>query len=290
MTHHARLNLIMLATIVGVVVFLYFKPQIQDVQAYPVSSATVEAVQTLRIIRQQKEIVLKQQDHRWHLIKPVRARADEKKVKEILEVLTANSNQRFSATDLGRFGLDRPNVQLYFDSEYLGFGGFAPITNQQYVVTSEYVYSISPRYVLALPLSASDLISPQLLASNEIPVKLELNQLTVEFKNGNWSNIIQNSEKILDAEMIEHWAHLWQTAYARELTLEQKLDDDLVEVDYIKISLQDGQRIDLRVLQSKTEVVFLRVNDGIGYHFPIDVGRQLFDPYAIKLGQIVPKS
>lgn len=287
MTHPARLNLIMLATIVGLVVLLYFKPQIQDVQQYPISSAVMEGVQTVRIIRQQKEMVLKRLDRRWYLIKPVQAQADENKIKEILEILAANSEQRFPAADLDRFGLDRPGVQLYFDDEYVGFGGFSPVTHQQYVMTNDHVYLIAPRYVLALPLSAGDLISPQLLAPNEVPIRLELNHLAVEFKNGNWNNIIQDPGKTLDAETIEHWVHLWQTAYARELTFEQQLSDDLVDVGDIKISLQNEQKIVLRILQSEAEVVFLRADDGIGYHFSVDVGRQLLDPYAIKLSQIV---
>lgn len=290
MTHPARLNLIMLVTIVGLLVLLYFKPQIQDVQQYPISSAPMEDVQTIRILRQQKEMVLKRLDRRWHLIKPIQAQADENKIKEILGILAANSDQRFPAADVDRFGLDRPSVQLYFDDEYVGFGGFSPVTHQQYVMTNDHVYLIAPRYVLALPLGASDLISPQLLTSNEMPVRLELNHLTVEFKNGNWSNVIQDSGKKLDAEMIEHWLYLWQTAYARELTFEQQLNDDLVEAGDIKISFKNEQKIVLRILQSETEVVFLRANDGIGYHFPVDVGRQLLDPYAVKLSQRVPKS
>ncbi|WP_110341195.1 DUF4340 domain-containing protein [Nitrosomonas sp. Nm84] len=287
MTHPARLNLIMFATIVGLMVFLYSKPQIQGVQEYPISSAVMEDVQTVRIIRQQKEMILKRLDHRWYLIKPVQAQADEEKIKEILKILTATSDQRFPATDLGRFGLDRPGVQLYFDDEYVGFGGFAPVTQQQYVMTNDLVYLVAPRYVLALPLSASDLINPRLLASNEIPMRLELSHLSVEFKNGNWNSIIQDSGQTLDTKTIEHWVHLWQTAYARELTFEQQLSDDLVEVGDIKISLKNEQKIVLRILQSETEVVFLRADGGIGYHFPVDAGRQLLDPYAIKLSQAV---
>lgn len=280
----------MLATIAGVVIFLYFKPHTQGVHEYPISSAAVEAVRVVHIIRQQKEIVLKQLDHRWQLIKPVQAWADEKKIKEVLEILTANSNQRFPVTDLGRFGLDRPHVQVYFDDEYFGFGGFAPITHQQYVMTNDDVYLISPRYALALPRSASDLICPQLLASHEIPVSLELNHLVVVLENGKWRSIIQNSEKALNAKTLEYWVRLWQTAYARKVALEQELSDDLVEVGDIKISLQDEQKIALKILQSETEIVFLRTNEGIGYYFPIDAGRQLLDPYAIKPSQIAPKS
>lgn len=288
MTHHARLNLIMFATVAGLVVFLYFRPQSQDIPEYSISSRSVETVQNLRIIRQQKEIVLEQLDNRWRMIEPVQACADEKKIREILEILTASSHRRFPLTDLEHFGLDQPNVRLYINDEYFGFGGFAPITYQQYVATGDDIYLISPRYALTLPVSASDLINPGLLASHEIPVKFEMNRLIVEFRNGNWNSRVQDSDKALNGEAIEHWVRLWQTVLAKEITLNQELGADFTETDRIKISLQDEQEINLKVLQSESEIVLVRVNEGIGYHFPVDTGRQLIDPYMLTINQILP--
>lgn len=288
MTHHARLNLIMFATVAGLLVFLYFRPQSQDIPEYSISSHPVETVQNLRIIRQQKEIVLEQLDNRWRMIEPVQACADEKKIREILEILTASSHHRFPLTDLERFGLDQPNVRLYINDEYFGFGGFAPITYQQYVATGDDIYLISPRYALTLPVSASDLINPGLLASHQIPVKFEMSRLTVEFKNENWSSRVQDSDKALNGEAIEHWVRLWQTALAQEITLNHELGADFTETDRIKISLQDTQEINLKVLQNESEIVLVRVNEGIGYHFPVDTGRQLIDPYMLTINQILP--
>ena len=280
----------MLATIAGLAVFLYFRPQSPDIHKYPLSTSPVEAVQSLRIVRQQQEIALQQLDNHWYLVKPVQARADERKIAEILEVLTVSSSQRLPLADLERFGLDQPNVQLYLNDEYFGFGGFAPTTNQQYVATSDQVYLISPRYVLALPSSASDLINPQILASNEIPVKFELNHLTVEFQNENWRITVQHSGEALDEETIKHWIQLWQTAHADEQRLEQAIGPDFVETGSIEITLQNKQEINLRILQNKFTLVLLRVNDGFGYQFPIDAGQQLVDPHRIKSNQIVPEN
>jgi hypothetical protein len=280
----------MFATIAGLAVFLYFRPQSPDIHKYPLSTSPVEAVQSLRMVRQQQEIVLQQLDNHWYLVKPVQARADERKIAEILEILTVTSSQRLPLVDLGRFGLDQPNVRLYLNDEYFGFGGFAPTINQQYVVAGDQVYLISPRYVLALPSNASDLINPQLLASDEIPVKFELNHLTVEFQNENWRMTVQHSGEALDEETIKHWIQLWQTAHADELRLEQALGPDFVETGSIEITLKNKQEINLRILQNELTLVLLRVNDGFGYQFPIDAGQQLIDPYRIKSNQIVPEN
>lgn len=277
----------MFATIAGLAVFLYFRPQSPDIHKYPLSTSPVEAVQSLRMVRQQQEIALQQLDNHWYLVKPVQARADEGKIAEILEILTVTSSQRLPLVDLGRFGLDQPNVRLYLNDEYFGFGGFAPTTNQQYVATSDQVYLISPRYVLALPSNASDLINSQLLASDEIPVKFELNHLTVELQNENWRVTMQHSDEVLDEETIKHWIQLWQTAHADELRLEQAIGPDFVETGSIEITLQNKQEINLRILQNEFSVLLLRVNEGFGYQFPIDAGQQLLDPYRIKSNQIL---
>ena len=224
------------------------------------------------------------------MIKPVQARTDEKKVTELLQILTAISHQRFPRVDLERFGLDQPNVQLYLDDEYFGFGGFAPTLQRQYVMTGDHVYLISPRYVLALPSSAEDLISTRLLAFNEIPVSFELNHLTIELQNENWRITTQHSGETVDENILKQWIQLWQSAHAAAVTSGQEFAADFVEKGFIKISLRSGQAINLKILQSEAEIVFLRINEGIGYHFPLDAGLQLLDPHIFKSNQLVPES
>lgn len=289
-THHARLNLIMLATIVGLVAFLYFRPQSQNAQEYPIATHSMEAVQNLRIIRHKNEIVLKRSNDRWDMTEPVQVRGDENKINEVLKILTASSYQRFPLTDLGRFSLNQPNIQLYIDNKYFGFGGFAPTTNQQYVATDDYVYLVSPRYAMTLPVSATDLISPLLIAPHAIPTQFKLNHLTIESQNGHWQRIAQNSEETLNEKAMKHWIQLWRTLRASALTLNQKFGTDFIETDFIHIRLQDAQEINLKVLQNETELVLLLVSEGIGYHFPIDVGRQFLDPHALISNQILPEN
>ncbi|MBP6354317.1 MAG: DUF4340 domain-containing protein [Nitrosomonas sp.] len=290
MTYHARLNLIMVTTLIILVTFLYLRPQSQQPEEYSVSSGTVRSAQNIRIVRQEKEIVLKHLDNGWHIIEPVYAFADESKVLEIMNILSATSQQRFPLADLERFSLERPNMQLYIDNEYFGFGGFAPTTNQQYLATGDYVYLISPRYVITLPLEASDMLNPMLLTPNETPVKFELTDLTVAFQNGKWNSTTQNAEQLPKEDVIKHWIQLWQTTYANKITLEQAFGEDFAEIGHIKISLQNGQEISFKVLQNEAEVVILRINQGISYHIPIEVGQQLLDPNAIHSNQPMPGS
>ncbi|SNX58760.1 protein of unknown function [Nitrosomonas ureae] len=285
MTHHSRLNLIMLITIGGLAIFLYFRPQSAAIQQYPISTTTADAVQSLRILNKHQEIVLKHSNNQWHLREPIEARADEEKIGKILEILMASSYQRLALEDLERFGLDQPYLQLHADNEYFGFGGFSPTTNQQYLATNNFAYLISPRYALALPLTVSDLISPELLVPDEIPVRFEMEQWTAEFQNGEWRISKQYSDDGFGNEILTKWIQLWQTARAEALKLENELDSDWIETGVIRISLQSGKVIDFKILQNKYSLVLLRMAEGIGYQFPAKLGQRLISPRAIVLNQ-----
>lgn len=281
MTHHARLNLIMTATIIVLIVFLYFRPQSSGNTEYPVANELAEAVQDLRIVKQQQEIVLRRQDDQWHLIKPVQIRADNEKVGKILEILQARSQQRFAKADLGRFGLERPHAQLTIGNAYFDFGGFAPTTHQQYVATGDYVYLLAPRFALALPRNASDLINPRLFVAGEIPVKFKLPHGEVALLDGNWHVTPQHAAEALNAETLRHWVQLWQSAHAAELKVAAELGSDFVETGLINIGLQDEKEINLKILQNQSSIVLLRAQEGIGYQFPLEIGRQLLDPNTL---------
>lgn len=289
MTHHARLNLIMAATIAGLMLFLYFRPQSPDSPEYSIASSPAESVQNLRIVKQQQEIVLKQKNGHWHLIKPVQAWADEEKVAKILEVLRAKSRQRLPLADLGRFGLERPHVQLYIDDAYFGFGGFAPTADQQYVAAGDHVYMISPRYALALPRDASDLIDHRLLAPGEIPLMFELPYFKVEFRNERWHMTTQRPDEAIAEETLMPWIQLWKTVHAPELVLPEALGSDFVVAGLMKIGLQNGQQVNLKILQNEVAMVLLRENEGIGYQFSLDAGRRLLNPGPLKLEPVKPE-
>jgi len=278
MTHHARLNLIMVATIGSLLLFLYFKPQSHGNPEYSIASNSAETVQSVHIVRPQQEITLKRLNDHWYLTTPLHARANEEKIRRILEILQAKSQQRFPLTDLGRFGLERPNVLLTVDRSQFVFGGFAPTTNQQYVAAGDHVYLIAPRYALALPGSVNDLIDSRLLASGEIPVKFELPHFAAEFHHPHWRVTLQQSDHAVTDTALKDWIQLWRTASAAELIVVSQLGSDFVATGVVKIGLQDGRQIDLKILHNAVSIVLVRSGEETGYRFPLDTGRHLLDP------------
>ncbi|MEK6708068.1 MAG: DUF4340 domain-containing protein [Pseudomonadota bacterium] len=282
MTSRSLLNLVLFAAVVSLALWVYFKPKPQgDTQEYRVSLLLAENAQSIRVERQGMNIVLQKAGERWHLTQPLQARADEVKVGRILEMLAAASPRRFPATDLERFDLAPPAVRLRIDHESFGFGGLAPITNEQYVASGESVYLLAPRYAAALPRQPADLVSPRLLAENEIPVGFELENLKVVQQDGNWRITPEKPGLTLTQNELNHWVQSWQQAYATGITLSaNELNQATADKQAIKISLRDGKNVQLIIMQQQSELILLRVDAGIRYRFPAESGRRLLDPYT----------
>ena len=280
MTSRSLLNLVLLAAVVGLALWVYFKPKPQgDTEEYRISSLLAENAQSIRVERQGMNIVLQKAGDRWHLTQPLQGGADEIKVGRILEMLAATSPRRFPATDLERFDLAQPAVRLHIDHESFSFGGLAPITNEQYVASGENVYLLAPRYAAALPRQPADLLSPKLLAENEIPVAFELENLKVIQQDGNWRITPQKPGVALTQNEFNHWVQSWQQAYAAGITLGAN-EPETTGKQAIKITLRDGNTVQLLILQQQPEMILLRVDAGIRYRFPAESGKRLLDPYT----------
>ena len=282
MTSRSLLNLTMLAAVASLAVWVYFKPKPQnDPQEYRISSQAAENVQSLRIERQGVEIVLQKTGESWGLLEPIQGRADEIKVGQILEILTATSLRRFPAIDLERFDLLQPAARLYVDKELFSFGGFVPITNEQYVANNGSIHLLAPRYATMLARQPIDLLSPRLFAQGEIPIGFEFEKVKVMEWDDGWRIAPEKPKASLTQNELIHWVQSWQQAYAAGLSLSTEGPSQAVDGKRgVRITLRGGGGIQLVVLQQQPELVLLRVDTGVCYHFPSEIGRRLLDPYA----------
>ena len=282
MTSRSLLNLTMLAAVASLAVWVYFKPKPQnDSQEYRVSSQVAENVQGLRIERQGVEIVLQKIGENWDLLEPIQGRADEIKVGQILEVLTATSPRRFPAIDLERFDLLHPAVRLYIDKDLFSFGGFVPITNEQYVANNGSIHLLAPRYATMLARQPIDLLSPRLFAQGEIPIGFEFEKVKVMEWDDGWRIAPEKPKASLTQNELIHWVQSWQQAYAAGLSLSTERPNQIGDGKQgIKITLRGGGGMQLTILQQQPELVLLRVDTGVRYRFPGEIGRRLLDPYT----------
>lgn len=279
MTHHARLNWIMLSAIIGVLIFLYFRPQSQDSHDYPIITNSVATATTLRIVSKHGEIVLEQRNDHWYITKPLRARPDAEKLEAIEKILTVKSQQRFPLVNLARYGLEPPYLELFVDSKRLAFGGFAPITNQQYVASGDAVYLIAPHFGLVLPQQVDGLIDRRLLATNEVPVGFEWENSTVKRLDDGWRQDVIDARPISNDAVLQQWVRIWQTVIASGL----KINPQNLESSAMKVSLQGGQELIFRVSRTADAIVLQRQDEDIGYQFGVETGQLLLDPSMVRI-------
>ena len=274
----------MLATVVGLVAFLYMNPLSQDTQEYKLSSRSVVDVQSIRIVRQDTVIELKKSANYWYLTEPLYARADPLKVDKVLDVLSAKSNIYFPLVDLDSFGLSNPNMQLVIDRETFNFGGLAPVTNQQYVTTGDNIYLISPRYAVVIPSQFVNFVSPVLLSETELLESIVWVDGSISRQGGEWVFSSKKSEQPLTQDEIKRWIGLWQSAKADSLTPgATTFDDRAIDADdtVITLTVQDEQVIYFKIQPHESDLILLRTDEGINYHFSSDAGKQLLDPHFV---------
>ena len=279
----------MLATVVGLAIFFYLRPGIEKDHEYKVSTLASEAVESIRLVRNEKEIILKQLNSVWHLAEPILARADERKIIELLKVLSASSNMIFPITDQAHLGLDQPIVELYLNDLYFGFGGLAPTTNLQYLLTDNDIYLVSPRYSILLPVNPLELVSNNLLAIDEIPVRFKIDDLIVQREGDVW-NIISpdnKNEALLSQDEFKRWTQSWHAVNATTIAFHPRIDSNEDMGSNVRISLQEGQEIFFKVQKNASEIIFLRIDESLSYHFPVDVGKRLLVPARIQADKML---
>jgi hypothetical protein len=172
--------------------------------------------------------------------------------------------------------LDHPSIELYIDDDYFAFGGMAPVTNEQYLAINEHVYLVSPRYAVWMPLRSSDLVSPMLLAEDELPVRFELDGLTITKQNGVWF-VDSDRQDSQNSNVLERWTEEWRDMPATELLINMQAYSN--DQPTVKIRLMDGRDVDFNVIEKESETVFQRRGEQVGYLFAEQQGRRLLNPF-----------
>lgn len=284
MTYHSQLNLIMLATIIGLAVFLYLTPQFQSEPdaTFQVSLRDPDTVQIIRIIRHGEETILRRIGSSWYLSSPYHARADDELVGKILNVLSANSRQRYPLTNGEEFNLDNPLIELYLDDDYFAFGGLAPTTNQQYLAINQHVYLVSPRYAIWIPVKPLDIVSAQLLDEKEIPVEFEFRDFLMQREGAqvNEWRVDGRMSGHLTAEMLNRWVQLWHSSQVSELIVDQHKLSAAYPV--ARLTLQNGGIIQFSALEDENGAIIFRNDEQVGYLFPEPKNRQLLNFYGFE--------
>jgi len=265
-----------IALLVGVALagaFVYLRPPAEGPVEHAVSGLAPASATSVRIERPGTDtVIVEKKDGGWFLLAPFTARADEFMVQRLLAILQARTAHRFAATDLARFDLEKPRARLVIDGQNFDFGLLNEISREQYVRTGDAVYALSARYGLALPVHPEALASRRLLAPGETPVRISPPGFSVARSGERW--VLEPAPTGLSQDDVNRWVEEWRSATA--LRIEPHRQGEARES--VRIELANGDTLAIGILGRKPEVVLLRPDQRLQYHFVAEVGMRLLSP------------
>lgn len=267
------LNVALLLGVAVVGTFVYLRPPADAPVEHTVSTLTPVAATAARIERPgMATVVLEKKQGAWFLVAPFAARADEFMVQRLLAILQARTVHRFPAKDLARFNLERPLARLIIEGQPFDFGLVNELSHEQYVLTGDAVYALSTRYGVALPTRPEALASRRLLAPGEAPVRIAPPGFTVTDVQGRW--VMDPAPGDWSQDEINRWVDEWRFATALRVEPHQQGESQQA----VRLELRNGDTLVVGILSRKPELILLRADQRLQYHFVSEVGKRLLSP------------
>jgi uncharacterized protein DUF4340 len=256
-------------------IYVYFKPARGPAQ-YSLSALKVQEIRSIRVERpgDAAPLLLERRPDGWYVASPFAARADALRAHQVLAIAEAKSSHRLPAAELARFELDRPVAWVTLGGQTFSFGLVNAVTQEQYVLSGDFVYTVHPRYGAALPARPADAANRQLFAADEVPVRIELKEFTVEQRNGKWT--LAPGAGTVSQEEFMRWVDEWHLASA--LRVEPWTRGK--PVAEIRVRLKNGGNLTLGVLARQPELVLVRTDEKMQYHLRAEAAKRLFSPPA----------
>lgn len=276
----------------GIYAYTLIENDPQKIQGYEISSLKLSDFNEISInFPNRPKTSFRLSPNGWKMTAPYEARADELYVYRILSLLAATSSEKLSADDLSKYGLDQPKLKITFSNENkkeeFSFGTYNPITENQYLFYNQNVYIVSGGFSETAAFEPLELIDKKPIASYEKIVEYDFSRLEqwqneglkLSFENKVW----KISGKYLSANQndIEEWFGLtWNNIPAKSLEF-HKLDPRVGHKSF-DITLEDNKKITFYRIQESPELLLLRQDENILYHFPGDLGFTMLNPNVIK--------
>ena len=268
--------MVLAIAVAGLGTWVYLRPQPQTAESHVLSDLKSEDVKRMRIesAGAAAPIELERAEQGWRMTAPFAARADKFQVERLVALPAIRASARFAAPDLARYGLDQPSARVSLNGRTFAFGAVNTATREQYVLVDDAVYTIPLSQRTAVPREAHALISRELFAPDEVPVRFDLEGFTAALHEGVWAFVPAAEDAGVDAR--NAWADAWRRATAARAARHDGAPADSA----ITVHLKDGRTITLGLLKREAEVVLVRADEGVQYYFFADAAKRLLSPPA----------
>jgi len=268
------LNLALAALVAVLILLVWLKPKPTAQVQFKLSNLASTSINRIVLEKPgQPAIVLQKNPAGWRLSAPFQARAEGAAVGRLLEILAASSLQRFPATDLGRFQLDQPLLRLTLNDQEFSFGMQNTLTGEVYVATNGGVHLVAPSYLTYAMKMPADFAARAFLAEEEKLAGFEFaDQRLSQNSEGKWS--VSPARPNWSQDDLNRWVDEWRHASS---LVTQPYDDTPAQESFT-LRLGDGKLIPCKILRREPELVLLREDDKLQYHFPTEIGKRLLSP------------
>ena len=279
------INLVLLLLVAGLGVFVTTrdKPVETGKQRYPVAAFDPAAVTHLSLEQSTKKpVVFEKRNGRWMMLEPVKGRADAVSIGRILAIANADSADRFALEDPAKYGLDTPQIRVKMDDKVFEYGMFNPIGGEQFVAHAGQVFSVATTYAEMASTQPLELLDKHPLDRDEEIVgfdfaaleQWESSRLQVDLQeDGKWK--VSAAAAKPDQNAMNEWFKEWQ---ALEATAVEPFTPDRAPHPFAVAKLKNGKKVRLIKMQESPELLLVREDEGMQYHFPQDVGFNILNP------------
>lgn len=284
MSKRGLTNVALLVAALGIGLFL--REQRRPIQPHvlpKLAAIKAAAITEITIARPGKApIRLTRTGNQWFLQKPFRARANPFRVAALTDVADATPQDRFAApkTSLKNFGLSPPQAILTLNHKRILIGKRRPFGDLRYILTHHTIALVPAQVIHPRRLSSDSFLSTRLLGQHLHPVAFRLPHFTVMRKQGIWR--VAPQPRRISNDHINTFVDEWR--YARALSVTRYHGGRPIGQIVIQYEGAGSQKaghkprsrnLIIDILATQPELVLLRPDQKLEYHFPTEVGRHL---------------
>lgn len=231
----------------------------------PLTPLAEDALRTIEIAHPDRPVIrLEKRGDDWRLTAPVDAPVDAFELSS-LTGLAEREVQRslpLAEVQLAELKLDPPAYTITLNDVTLGFGDTEPIEFRRYVRVGDEVRLIADPPSAALDADYSDLVAKELLPAAAQLQRIEVPGLVVQrAADGSWT---ADGHADAGADQLQGFVSAWRGARAMWNALRpEDAGDDSGEP--VRLVLQDGSEVRLRVVEREPQLKIDRADYGIRY-------------------------